>query len=186
MTVKIESKHFDEANPVVNSFIDSWTEWYNYWTHWFYSGDAFMRQFIRHPSDIPISYCLGEARKAVLSVEAREFFASDRLRDVSRGGLCFNADCPVRKGTPIHIEIAIEDPPYKAEGMVAWCRPEGDHFAVGVQFNEPSTRFSVRMVEQVCHIEHYRSMVLEDEGRELNSEQAAQEWIEKYAAEFPA
>jgi PilZ domain. len=108
------------------------------------------------------------------------------LRDVSHGGLCFSADCPVRKGTQIHIEIAIENPPYEADGVVAWCRPEGDHFAVGVQFNEPSTQFSVRMVEQVCHIEHYRTLVRQEEGRHLSSEEAAEEWVAKYAAEFPA
>lgn len=184
MTAKCVTKEMQNANPVFSGFVDSWMEWCSYWSRWFYDGESIMRQYIRHPSDIPISYCLG---KPVSSrpMEPHEFFASDRLRDVSRGGLCFNAECPVRKGTPIHIEIAIHNPPYEADGTVAWCRPEGDHFAVGVQFNEPSTRFSVRMVEQVCHIEHYRTQVRENEGRDLTSEQAAEEWIERYAAEFP-
>lgn len=146
-----------------------------------------MRQFIRHPSDIPIQFVLGDnglsdaSPSTGSSVKKRE-----RLKDVSRGGLCFSADCPVRRGTPIHIEIPIQQPPYRAQGMVAWCRPEGDHYAVGVQFSEPSTRYSVRMVEQVCHIEHYRAMVRENEGRELSSQQAAEEWVDKYAAEFPS
>jgi|GEM_PF-107554 len=190
MTAKIESKYFREASPVLHNLVDHWIDWSNYWASWFFDGDPLMRQFIRHPSDIPIAYCLGQAKKTI-EVERKsdpsvEFFASDRLRDVSRGGLCFNADCPVRKGTPIHIEIAIEQPAYAADGTVAWCRPEGDHFAVGVQFNEPSTRYSVRMVEQVCHIEHYRFNILEKEGRDLTSEEAASEWVEKYAAQFPA
>jgi len=148
-------------------------------------GDSTMRQYIRHPSDIPIAYCLGKTQEFLNQNVGKTFFASDRLRDVSRGGLCFSADCPVRKGTPIHIEIPINNPPYSADGTVAWCRPEGDHFAVGVQFNEPATQYSVRMVEQVCHIEAYRSMVMEKEGRDLSSEEAASEWINKYAADFP-
>ncbi len=182
MTAKLNESLLRDGLPLLNELV----EWCTFWSSRFFdSEESLMRQFIRHPSGIPISYCLGQARKKLAAVQ-RDFFASDRLRDVSRGGLCFNADCPVRKGTPIHIEIAINSPPYSAEGTVAWCKPEGDHFAVGVHFDEPSTRYSIRMVEQVCHIEHYRTSVKESEGRELSSEEAASEWVDKYAAEFPA
>ena len=40
------------------------------------------------------------------------------------------------------------------------------------------------MVEQVCQIEHYRREVLRVEGRVLDAESAAVEWIGRYAAEF--
>ncbi len=43
----------------------------------------------------------------------------------------------------------------------------------------------MRMVEQVCHIERYRADVLEREGRALTGEQAAEEWIKRYAEDFP-
>lgn len=134
-----------------------------------------MRRYIRHPSDIPISYCLEESNEKV-----------QRLKDVSRGGLCFSADCPLRKGAPIHIEIPMEESSYGADGMVAWCREEGDHFEVGVKFRDNSTSYNVRMVEQVCHIEHYRSEIYSTQGRELSSEEAAKEWIEKFAEDFPS
>ena len=42
------------------------------------------------------------------------------------------------------------------------------------------------MVEQICHIEHYKSEVLAREGRHLDGEQAAREWIQKFAHGFPA
>jgi len=184
MTAKISSRVLRDAVPFFSTVVGSWKGWYSQWAEWFDRSDALMRQYIRHPSGIPISYCLGKLE--VTLHDQAGFFASDRLRDVSRGGLCFNADCPVSKGTPIHIEIPIEHPPYEADGTVAWCRPEGDHFAVGVQFDEPSTHYSVRMVEQVCHIEHYRTSILEREGRKLSSEEAATEWVERYAAQFPA
>jgi hypothetical protein len=38
------------------------------------------------------------------------------------------------------------------------------------------------MVEQVCHIEHYRKEVMVCEGRQLTSEDAAKEWVAKYAS----
>ena len=41
------------------------------------------------------------------------------------------------------------------------------------------------MIEQICHIEHYRHEIEQVEGRKLNSEEAAREWIQRYASEFP-
>jgi hypothetical protein len=41
------------------------------------------------------------------------------------------------------------------------------------------------MVEQVCHIEHYKNEVKRREGREISGEQAANEWIAKFAGNFP-
>lgn len=132
------------------------------------------RRFIRHPSDFPISYSLG-----------RHYQKQQSLRDVSCGGLCFTSDCPIQCGETVHVSIPVEAPGFEADGVVAWCKPENDHFAIGVAFDGDSTSFTLRMVEQVCHIEHYRAQVLRDEGRDLNSEEAAQEWIEKYARDFP-
>ena len=46
--------------------------------------------------------------------------------------------------------------------------------------------FRLRMIEQICHIEHYRNEMLKQQGRELSIEEAAQEWISRYAGEFPS
>ena len=144
-----------------------------------------MRQFIRHPSDIPIAYSVDNRVAAPSALNNSERSASNHLHDVGYGGLCFNTDRALHKGMLIHVEIPIGNPPYEADGLVCWCRSEGDHFSVGVEFSEASTNYSVRMVEQICHIEHYRAAVFAKEGRQLDSEQAAIEWIEKYAADFP-
>ena len=45
--------------------------------------------------------------------------------------------------------------------------------------------FSTRMVEQVQQIRHYRQEVLRVEGRMLDDDSAAREWIARYAATFP-
>jgi len=91
----------------------------------------------------------------------------------------------VNPGSTIHIEIPIRKPVFVANGVVVWCRKVHDHFEVGVSFDDPQTEFNVRMVEQVCHIEKYKREILEREGRTLTGEQAAIEWIEKHAADFP-
>jgi len=64
---------------------------------------------------------------------------------------------------------------------VAWCQNEGGQYTVGVQFLESEEAFRVRLVEQICHIENYRREVAQGEGRELTSEEAALEWISRFA-----
>ncbi len=134
-----------------------------------------MRQYIRHPSDIPIVYALAD----VVGSE------QDYLRNISYGGLCFQAAAPLQTGARIRIEIPVADPSFVVDGTIVWCQPEEGVFAVGVRFDDGDDEFRVRMVEQVCYIEHYRNEIYERDGRELSSEQAAAEWIAANASEFP-
>lgn len=134
-----------------------------------------MRLYLRHPTDIPIRYRLTD-------VVAHH---SDYLRNIGHGGLCFHSRIPMVPGVRIDIEIAIARPVFKADGVVVWCNENDDGFDVGVCFEGAETDYRVRMVEQVCQIEHYRHEVLRTEGRELTSDAAAMEWIEKDAADYP-
>ena len=134
-----------------------------------------MRSFIRHPSDIPIDFQLGE-------VAVQD---SDYLRNVSRGGLAFHSRVALTPGTAIQITIPLVDPVFEAIGRVSWCNSENGTFEVGIEFIEEDDIFRARMVEQICHIEHYKKEILEREGRKLSGEQAAAEWISKFAPGFP-
>jgi hypothetical protein len=53
-----------------------------------------------------------------------------------------------------------------------------------VQFIDADEAYRTRMVEQVSHIEEYRRSVERLEGRELSAEEAAFEWIHRFAAHF--
>ena len=64
-------------------------------------------------------------------------------------------------------------------------RKKSSFFRVGVVFENQNSEHHLRMVEQVCHIEYYRKQQAEDRGRKLSSEEAAQEWVALYAADFP-
>lgn len=134
-----------------------------------------MRQYLRHPSDVPIAYRLGEV------VANRSHY----LRNIGKGGLCFSSRIAIALGAHIHIEIPIAEPVFKADGIVVWCEPADDDFEVGVRFEGVDSDYGLRMVEQVCQIEHYRHEIYKSEGRLLTSEEAALEWIQKYAAGFP-
>lgn len=137
--------------------------------------DTPTRRFIRHPSDIPIDFDVLDYKHS----------AHSPLKNVSRGGLCFSSERSIPIGTSVHIIIHIQQPAFEVDAAVTWCKPDDQCFTVGVAFDDVSTAYSVRMVEQVCYIEHYRKWVFLSEGRTISSEEAAMEWINKYAADFP-
>ena len=134
-----------------------------------------MRKYIRHPSDMPLEYELGD-----IVAHKKEY-----LNDVSQGGLSFRSSRYIEAGSIIKIQIPIREPMFQADGIVVWCREKKGSYDVGVKFKEFKSKYGLRMVEQVCHIEHYKKEVLEKEGRQLTGEQAAIEWISKFAKDFP-
>jgi len=133
-----------------------------------------MRRYIRHPSSMPIDYRV-----------AKGDLGPQRLRNVSAGGICFSAQQAMDIGAAVTISIRIGDQDFEADGEVMWCQGVNGHHEVGVRFRDAATVFTVRMVEQLCYIEQYRQQVLHAEGRHLSSEEAAGEWVSRYAADFP-
>ena len=135
-----------------------------------------MRQFIRHPIDFPVD--IGLRRGAAPS--------SLHSADIGEGGLALHSDFFVSQGAEVQIRIGHVQPPFEAHARVAWChRNGGDGWDLGVTFLDAEAAFRARMVAQVCHIEDYRRSVRREQGRELSTEQAAHEWIERHAADFP-
>lgn len=134
-----------------------------------------MREFIRHPIDIPI-----ECRTARSKNTQRE-----SLKNISDGGLCFQTTKALQPGRAIRITIPVREPAFETTGTIVWCQRVNGHYDIGVQFADAETEFSVRMVEQICQIHHYQKQVLEQEGRQLSCTEAASEWVAKYAQDFP-
>ena len=136
-----------------------------------------MRKFIRHPNCIPIDIAVDESC-------SDEEGATVTLVNVSTGGLAFSLLHPVNIGSRLTISMPQVWPDYTASGTVVWCREASQGFEAGVQFDQPDEAFKARMVAQFCQIEDYRREIREREGRALSSEEAAREWIVRYAEEF--
>lgn len=134
-----------------------------------------LRSFIRHPVDVPI----------VCQVNETDSGETPQLTDISEGGVSFTTDHFLAPGATVNIIIDLVKPVFTARATVAWCHQEGHDFRVGVAFVDPGVDYKARMVEQLCHIEQYRQNVLKQEGRRLTPQQAAFEWIQKHASEFP-
>jgi hypothetical protein len=133
------------------------------------------RRFIRHPVEIPI-----EVRD-----EGAPELGELRMSNVSEGGLCFHSAHPFQPGAQVRVRIASVSPPFEGQAFVTWCREVRDGYEIGVRFPDSADAFRARMVEQVCHIEQYRSDVSRREGRTLDGQTAAREWIALHAADFP-
>lgn len=133
------------------------------------------REFLRHTAGVPIAV-RAIPGSAPISLEAV---------NVSVGGLAFVSDEELEPGTVIELRIDEVNPPFEANAQVMWILPEDERYCVGVKFLDAADAFRVRMVEQVCSIERYRREVRESEGRELTREDAATEWIGRYAGRFP-
>lgn len=137
---------------------------------------ATSRRYIRHPSGMPIRCAVcGDVPPL-----------REKLRNFSEGGLCFHAHVELETGYRVRVSIPVVDREFQAEAVVMWCRDRGTAFDVGVRFVNAEDVYSLRMVEQLCHIEEYRREVAREQGRRLTSEQAAMEWIASYAADFPS
>ena len=134
-----------------------------------------MRHFMRHPASMPIE----------VSALHTELQALSHLCNVSIGGLAFEASQEVEAGSIISLRIPCVVPVFESVAKVAWCRELDSGYELGVEFLDQDDAFRARMVEQICHIENYKEQVQQTEHRELTSEEAAHEWISKFADEFP-
>lgn len=134
-----------------------------------------MRSFIRHPSDIPID----------VSPDNNPEGSPEMLINISHGGLSFRSQASLLPGTIVDLRVNMPNRDTRVRARVVWSREADNGYDMGVEFMNSADLYTMRMVEQICHIEHYRRKVRLEQGRELDAEQAAMEWISKNASDFP-
>ena len=139
-----------------------------------------IRKFIRHPSGVPIQVTLDFAE------DENDDTVDQTMINVSLSGLAFISQKPLELLERVRICIPVLNQDNYLVGNVVWCEKVGGGYEIGIEFEKSKDVFRLRMIEQICHIEHYRKEVEESEGRELNAQEAAKEWISKFAGEFPA
>jgi hypothetical protein len=139
-----------------------------------------IRKFIRHPSGVPIQVTLDFAE------DENDETVDQTITNVSLGGLAFISQQPIELLERVRICIPVLKEDNYLVGNVVWCEKVGSGYEIGIEFEKSKDVFRLRMIEQICHIEHYRKEIEKSEGRELNAQEAAKEWISKFAGEFPA
>ena len=129
------------------------------------------RKYPRHLSDLPVKVLFEE-------LVASE---SSYLNNISEGGLSFSSMQPLETGSVVSIRIPLNKPVFDFAGRVVWCTQKGLEYTIGVEFVGSDSAFRQRVVAMVQGIGDYRKRVFEKEGRHLTSQQAALEWIGRYA-----
>jgi len=131
--------------------------------------------FIKHPDDQPISLkCLKQPANN---------FNPQRYR--ISGGVRISVKESVEPGTVIEIETRIQDRMVSFQGRVIWIKESSNQTKqLGLVFDNVEEAYRARMIEQLCHIEHYLRRQ-NAEGRTLNARHAANEWINQFSPQFP-
>ncbi|MFC1501000.1 PilZ domain-containing protein [Elusimicrobiota bacterium] len=129
------------------------------------------RVFERHPGELPIRVKIGNSKS----------YKDELMNNISLGGMSFKSKSVLKKGTLVKIKAKVADNIPEVEGIVAWSKKNKGYCDIGVEFSETEAKFGVRILEQLYNIENYKKDVKKKEGRVLTGEQAALEWIRKYA-----
>ncbi|TBR44875.1 energy transducer TonB [Marinomonas agarivorans] len=129
-------------------------------------------KFVAHPEDIPIHI-------------EEVGYIQDKAHDVNGfGGISYLCEKSYRTGQSVQIKLTEIDPDFCVVGRIFKCEKEEGVFRIFIEFPKKEDCYCVRMIEQLSHIEHYRRQA-KKQGRRLSFNEAAIEWIQKFAASFP-
>ena len=127
--------------------------------------------FIRYPSHVPV-----RCRPSTQRVNGHR---------PTPGGICFASGEPLEPGALLDLSLGA---PHGVENFtvkVAWSQAQGTEFLTGACLLDDADACRARLVAQLCHIDAYRRRELA-QGREIDNDTAASEWIQRYAHEVPA
>ena len=155
--------------------LDAWLDYICHWVDGSAEEACRFSGYIKHPTDIPLDY----------SIESAPTIVSAHTLNAHHSGMVFQTDASLPVGARINLQVMLNGAKLALHGSITHCMlmPEG-HWDVGVTFLEDNEHYAMRMIEQACHIEHYRKLVAQA-GRELSPDEAAKEWIHQFAACFP-
>lgn len=137
-----------------------------------------IRRYVRQVTGIPVE----------VSLDYRPDYRTDEdtITNISLGGLCFVASDRLDVDESIQVRVPLLNQESSIAGRVVWCEKSERGYEVGLEFDNPDEVERLKMIDQICQIEQFRQQVEQQDGRDLSSEEAAREWIRRYAGEFSA
>jgi hypothetical protein len=136
------------------------------------------RNFLRHPVHVPI----------VIRPLRRDVAGESRSLDVSQGGLSFLWTKKLSKRALVHVTIPVKDKLFTVKGKVVYSEKNTGsvHFRTGISFADRDSAFQAKLAEETLEILEYQKKISREAGRSVSEEEAAAEWIYKYAKFFPS
>jgi hypothetical protein len=155
-----------------------WHPWigsYYAWLKSFYHFEPVIRSgFIQHPKEIPVQLVsTAPSAEVKAPIEGKE------------AGICFWTEQKPNLRDEVVLGIDLENNHFIGRGSVVRVQAEPNGCWVCVKIS-PDDAFTMRMAEQLCQIEHYRLDNKHYFDRNMTPDEAASEWIAKYAAIFSA
>lgn len=144
-------------------------------------GDFERRRFIRHSMCFPLRY-----RVITKISEKKPKEKQVVTSNISRGGLLFSSQQPVKIGSFINIKIPFQSKIFSVKGKVVHCKkiPDVNLYNIGVSFTQVSEAFKIKLIEQMYLISECRDLSSVRLGREISLQEASQEWIKRYSKRF--
>lgn len=139
-----------------------------------------IRKYIRHITGVPIEVSLDYAPVNLIDSE------DDTITNVSLGGLSFIATDRLDTSEHIKVRFPVLREDAVLDGKVVWCEKTQRGYEVGLEFDDPEEIDRLKVIEHICHIENYRKEIETREGRKISSDQAAREWVSRFAGNFSA
>ena len=133
-----------------------------------------MGRFLPHPDDIPVE----------ITLRKQPALSRQKLHSISLGGVSCNSDRGWRRGTAVDMSMPTLGENARYPGYIAWCEKHLEGYRIGVALTDEQTLFGARMGEQVCQIEHYSRLQLQQGPYPQTMEDLALEWVTHHAAEF--
>ncbi len=130
--------------------------------------------FIRHPRPFP------------LRVRRHWWIRRGHHHSSSGLGIYFWNKRRLRPGTMVTLSIPLRGETQEFEGEVVAVRQQAGGYEIGLWLSTEEDACRARIVEQICHIECYLKERQVREGQSGDREQRAHEWIDRFAAHFPA
>ncbi|MGB0204770.1 MAG: hypothetical protein ACPF9K_06950 [Neptuniibacter sp.] len=130
------------------------------------------QRVIHHPEEFSIQ----------LNTQKTPPLFSDKPLDLK---LICHSSTAFSTGESVAINLPSVSLDQEVTGIVDSCTSTQQGFELGIKFPNPDELMRIRMLEQLCFIKRYRDHVLHTEGRDISDQDAALEWIAKYARLFP-
>lgn len=104
--------------------------------------------------------------------------------DNSATGLSYLGPEPLSAGDMVQFKLPSLTDQVSAKLRVTHCQPQSQQgYLIQLQFINEEQAYRFRMMEQLCQIQQYQQQ-MQQQGRQLNLNEAAAEWINDFAASF--
>lgn len=85
---------------------------------------------------------------------------------------------------PAQLAVCFQQQSFQVAGEIRQCQPSGPEYVIHLFLHQPD-KLQTRMLLQLAEIEQYRHY-LQSQGREVSIDEAAEEWVRRYAEDFAA